>query len=133
MSLWALAPSPLMLGANLPDMDGWTLSLLTNDEVLAVNQDPLGDPARRVLQANGTEIWVKNLKDGCKAIGLFNRGPAAQDVTLDWKNTGLTSKQALRNLWSHQDLGVFETRYSVEVPGHDAVLLRTRFAQNSQP
>ena len=133
MSLWALAPSPLMLGANLPDMDGWTLSLLTNDEVLAVNQDPLGSPARRVLQANGTEIWVKNLKDGCKAIGLFNRVPAAQAVTLDWKNAGLTGKQTLRNLWSHQDLGAFETRYSVEVPGHGAVLLRTRPVQNSQP
>ena len=48
MSLWALAPSPLMLGNNLPDTDEWTLSLLTNDEVLAVNQDPLGSPARRV-------------------------------------------------------------------------------------
>ncbi|HEV2437791.1 MAG TPA: glycoside hydrolase family 27 protein [Verrucomicrobiae bacterium] len=133
MSFWALAPSPLMLGANLPDMDGGTLSLLTNDEVLAVNQDPLGDPARRVMQAKGAEVWVKGLKDGSKAIGLFNRGPAAQAVTLDWNNNGLSGNQTLRNLWSHQDLGTFEARYLVEVPRHGAVLLRARPAQNSQP
>ncbi len=105
MSLWALAPSPLMLGANLPDLDGWRLSLLTNDEVLAVNQDPLGNPARRVMQTNGVEIWVKDLKDGSKAIGLFNRGPAAQDVTLGWKDAGLTGQQTLRDLWSQKMWG----------------------------
>ena len=133
MSFWALAPSPLMLGANLPDMDEWTLSLLTNDEVLAVNQDALCKPGHRVMQSQYTEIWVKRLKDGSNAIGLFNRSPAAQDVTLHWKDAGLAGKQTLRNLWSHQDLGTFEARYSVEVPGHDAVLIGTRPVRNSQP
>ena len=124
MSLWALAPSPLMLGANLPDLDGWTLSLLTNDEVLAVNQDPLGSPARRVVQAKGTEIWVKDLRDGSKAIGLFNRSDAAQPVELNWSDAGLTGKQKLRDLWAHKDLGTFEGKFSVQVPSHGAVLLR---------
>jgi len=124
MSLWALAPSPLMLGNNLPDTDEWTLSLLTNDEVLAVNQDPLGSPARRVMQTNGVEIWVKELKNGGKAIGLFNRGTAARDITLDWNDAGLTGKQTFRDLWSHKNSGTFKTRYSAQVPAQGAVLLR---------
>ena len=124
LSLWALAPSPLMLGANLPDNDTWTLSLLTNDEVLAVNQDALGHPARRVLQTNGAEIWVKELKDGTAAIGLFNRSAATQDVTLDWKGAGLTGSQTLRDLWSHTNLGTFKTSYSARISAHGAVLLR---------
>ena len=124
MSLWALAPSPLMLGNNLPDTDEWTLSLLTNDEVLAVNQDPLGSPARRVVQTNGAEIWVKELKDGSKAIGLFNRSAAAQEVELAWSDVGLTGKQKLRDLWLHKDVGTMKERYTVRVPSHGAVLLR---------
>ena len=121
-----------MLGNNLPDTDEWTLSLLTNDEVLAVDQDPLGSPARRVPQTDGAEIWVKELKDGCKAIGLFNRARPRR-VTLNWSDVGLTGKQALRDLWAHKDLGVFDAKYSVQVPAHGAVLLRTRPVQNSQP
>ena len=124
MTLWALAPSPLMLGNNLPDTDEWTLSLLTNDEVLAVNQDVLGSPARRVTQTSGTEIWVKELKDGSKAIGLFNRTAAVASVELDWNDSKLTGKQTLRDLWAHKDLGTFEAKYSVNVPAHGAVLIR---------
>jgi alpha-galactosidase len=123
MSLWALAPSPLMLGNNLPDTDEWTLSLLTNDEVLAVNQDSLGSPARRVAQTNGAEIWMKELKDGSKAIGLFNRSDAAQDVELVWNDVGLTGKQKLRDLWLRKDVGILKERYAARVPSHGAVLL----------
>ena len=124
MSLWALAPSPLMLGNNLPDTDEWTLSLLTNDEVLALNQDPLGSPARRVAQTDGAEIWMKELKDGSKAIGLFNRSAAPRDVELNWSDVGLTGKQKLRDLWLHTDVGTIKERYTVRVPSHGVVLLR---------
>jgi hypothetical protein len=124
MSLWALAPSPLMLGNNLPDTDEWTLSLLTNDEVLAVNQDALGSSARRVLQSQDTEIWVKKLKDGSKAIGVFNRSPVSQGVELDWSDAGLTGKQILRDLWTHKILGKFRDKFVVQVPSHGSVLLR---------
>jgi len=124
MSLWIIAPSPLMLGNNLTDTDPWTLSLLTNDEVIAVNQDPLGKPARRVSQTRGTEVWVKELKDGSKAVALFNRSAAAASVALDWDDARLTGKQSLRDLWKHQDLGSFDSGYSTTVPSHGAVLLR---------
>ncbi len=74
LSLWSLLPSPLMVGANLPDNDPWTLALLTNPEVLAVNQDQLGAKARPLAATNGVEIWVKPLRDGSQAVGIFNRG-----------------------------------------------------------
>jgi len=124
MSLWALAPSPLMLGNNLPDTDAWTLSLLTNDEVLAVNQDALGNRARRVAQTNGAEIWVKELQDGSKAVGLFNRSAVAANVGLNWSDAGSAGPQTLRDLWLHKNLGTFRAGYSTRVPAHGAVLLR---------
>jgi len=74
LSLWCLLPSPLMVGANLPDNDAWTLALLTNPEVLAVNQDALGAAARQIAATNDLEIWVKPLRDGSRAVGVFNRG-----------------------------------------------------------
>jgi alpha-galactosidase len=74
LSFWCLLPSPLMVGANLPDNDPWTLALLTNPEVLAVNQDSLGAAARQMMAANGIEVWVKPLHDGSHAVGIFNRG-----------------------------------------------------------
>jgi alpha-galactosidase len=123
MSLWSLASSPLILGNNLPDTDEWTLSLLTNDEVLAIDQDPLGIAAKRVSQKDGLEVWVKDLKDGSKAIGLFNRSPADASVTLDWTDAGLTGSQTLRDLWQHKDLGSFDQTYSCQVPSHGVVLL----------
>lgn len=124
MSLWALAPSPLILGNNLPDTDEWTLSLLTNDEVIAVDQDPLGSPARRFKQTNGTEIWVKDLQDGSKAIGLFNRSDVAQQVELNWSEAGLTGEQKLRDVWLQKNLGKFNKQFVARVPSHGAVLLR---------
>ena len=74
LSFWCLLPSPLMVGANLPDNDSWTLALLTNPEVLAVNQDSLGTAARQIAATNGIEVWGKALHDGSLAVGIFNRG-----------------------------------------------------------
>jgi hypothetical protein len=124
MSLWSLAPSPLMLGDNLPDTDAWTLSLLTNDDVLAVDQDALGSPGKRVAQKDGTEIWVKELKDGSKAVGLFNRSPTNAAVALNWNDAGLAGKQTVRDLWTHTDLGGFTGGFAPVINSHGAGLYR---------
>jgi alpha-galactosidase len=129
VSMWCLAPSPLMLGMNLPDNDNWTLSLLTNDEALAINQDPLGKPARRVSKTGGAEVWVKELKDGSLAVGLFNRGRATTDATLTWSDAGLTGKQTVHDVWSHKDVGVFENQLTQSVPSHGSVLWRVQAAK----
>lgn len=124
MSLWSLESSPLMLGDDLPTTDADTLALLTNDEVLRLDQDPLVRPAQRISQANGLEVWVKPLKNGSKAIGLFNRSDAAATVTLKWGDAGLTGAQSLRDLWQHKGLGKFNSLFTAQVPAHGAVLLR---------
>ena len=121
MSFWCLAPSPLMLGGNLPDNTPRDLGLITNDEVLAVNQDALASPAARVSQQgqpeSRTEVWIRQLKDGSRAAGLFNRGNAAADVTLDWEPAKLSGKWTARDLWQHQDRGTFDAKLSLQVPG----------------
>jgi alpha-galactosidase len=126
MSLWCLAPSPLMLGNNLPENDEWTLSLFTNDEVLAIDQDPLGQPARRISQKDGAEVWIRRLKDGSSAVGFFNRSDKDGILTLNWKDAGLIGSLKARDLWQHKDLGKFVDELSVPVPRHGAVLLRLR-------
>ena len=128
MSFWCLAPSPLMLGGNLPDNTQWDLDLITNDEVLAVDQDPLVNPAKRISQQGTrnarTEVWVRDLKDGSRAAGLFNRGNEAMEVVLNWNDAALSGKWVARDLWKHTDLGEFNDKISLQVPAHGSVLLK---------
>ncbi len=124
LSLWSLLPSPLMVGANLPDNDAWTLALLTNPEVIAVNQDALGQPAQRLTNSlAGTEIWTKKLADKSLAVGIFNRGNVAVPVNLVWHDLGLRSKPAVRDLWLRIDLGRAKN-FTAEIPPHGCVLLQ---------
>jgi len=124
LSLWSLLPSPLMVGANLPDNDPWTLALLTNPEVLAVNQDSLGAAGGPVTQSDGLEVWSKKLADGSLAVGLFNRGDLEDTVTADWHTLGITGRYAVRDLWLRKDLGLFNDSYAASVPSHGVILLR---------
>jgi hypothetical protein len=124
MSLWSLNSSPLMLGNHLPDTDPWTLSLLTNDAVIGLDQDPLAESATRVSQHDELEVWVKNLKDGSKAIGLFNRGKNAASIALKWSDARLSGKQNLRDLWAQNDLGEFDEIFSSSIPAHGVTLLK---------
>jgi alpha-galactosidase len=124
MSLWAIAPSPLMLGMNLPENDAWTMSLLTNDEVLAVNQDVLGKGGRRIWKSGGLEIWFKQLSAGRWAFGLFNRGTEADKITLRWTDANLSGPLAVRDLWQRKDLGRFAEQFTAEVPPHGGLLIR---------
>ncbi|MGO9585809.1 MAG: putative Ig domain-containing protein [Limisphaerales bacterium] len=124
LSLWSLLPSPLMVGANLPDNDDWTTALLMNPEVIAVNQDALGQPAQRLTNVlAGVGIWTKKLADKSLAVGIFNRGNAAVPVNLVWHDLGLRAKPAVRDLWLRRDLGRQEN-FVVELPPHGCALLR---------
>jgi hypothetical protein len=124
LSLWSLLPSPLMIGANLPDNDAWTLALLTNPEVIAVNQDALGQPAQRLTNIlAGAEIWTKKLADKSLAVGIFNRGKTNMPVNLVWHDLGLRTNRAVRDLWLRKDLGRAKN-FTAEIPPHGCVLLR---------
>jgi alpha-galactosidase len=124
ITLWALLSAPLLIGCDMTQLDEFTASLLTNDEVLEVNQDPLGRQASRVRGSGDIEVWAKELEDGSKAVGLFNRGRWKSDVTLSWSELGLSGAHSVRNLWRQKNLGEFRGGITLPVARHGAVLLR---------
>lgn len=126
VSLWCLVAAPLIFSGDITRLDDFTLSLLTNDEVLDVDQDPLGQPGRRVSLEEEREVWGKNLEDGSKAVGLFNRGDDEAVVTARWADLGLSGKQIVRDLWRQQDLGAYTGEFKATVPHHGVVLVRFR-------
>ncbi len=132
VSLWCLVAAPLILSGDITRLDEFTLSLLTNDEVLDVDQDPLGRPGRRVALDEDREVWVKDLEDGSKAVGLFNRGEAEAEVCARWTDLGLKGKQIVRDLWRQTDVGAFEREFKAAVPRHGVVLVRIRPAAPQQ-
>jgi alpha-galactosidase len=124
ISLWCLLCSPLLIGCDLTRLDDFTLNLLTNDEVLEVNQDPLGEQAHRVAQDGYVEVWAKKMEDGSTAVGLFNRDEVEKPVTAKWSDLGLKGKMRVRDLWRQKDLGTFADTFQTPVPRHGVVLVR---------
>jgi alpha-galactosidase len=124
VSLWCLVAAPLIFSGDITRLDDFTLSLLTNDEVLAVDQDPLGRTGRRVAREGTLEVWAKDMADGTKAVGLFNRGDREAVVTARWEDLGLQGKRSVRDLWRQKDLGTFDRRIRSSVPRHGVVLVR---------
>jgi alpha-galactosidase len=124
ISLWCLLTSPLLIGCDMTQLDDFTKNLLSNDEVLEVDQDPLGHQAARITKDGDLEVWAKDMEDGSKAVGLFNRGYAATPVTIKWSDLGLTGQQKVRDLWRQQDLGTFPDAFTSPVPRHGVVLVR---------
>ena len=130
MSAWCLMSVPLLLGNDLTRLDEFTLSLLTNDEVLAVNQDPLGKQATVVYQKEETGVMAKEMEDGSKAAGLFNLadlGP--QEITAKWSDLGIKGSYIVRDLWRQKDLGTFEGEFKSTVPEHGVVMIQLRKAK----
>ena len=123
LSLWSLTPSPLMLGNNLPDNSPDDLALLTNDELLAINQDPLGKQATRIAQHDQTEIWLKELSNHAWAVALFNRSNATADVTLNATDAHLPTPLQPRDIWQHKDLAPIIDHLTLTLPPHASALL----------
>ena len=116
--------APLIFGGDITRLDDFTLGLLCNDEVMDVDQDPLGRPGRRVAKEGNLEVWARDMEDGSKAVGLFNRGDGEVTVTARWSDVGVRGRQTVRDLWRQKDLGQFDDRFSAPVPRHGVVLVR---------
>jgi alpha-galactosidase len=129
VTLWSLLAAPMFFSGDMTKLDDFTLSLLTNDEVIEVNQDPLGKQAYRVAQRGDTEVWAKDMEDGSKAVGLFNRGEMQSKVTVKWSDLGIDGTQRVRDLWRQRDVGVLSSSFATQVPRHGAVMLRLWDAQ----
>jgi alpha-galactosidase len=124
MSLWSLLAAPLLAGNDLSKMTPETLSILTNREVIAVDQDRLGKQAERVWASKANEIWMKPLSSGAVAVGLFNRGGEPGPITVNFADLGLHRSVKVRDLWMAKDLGRLRTSYTVSVPPHGVVMLK---------
>jgi alpha-galactosidase len=128
ISLWSLLAAPLFLGCDLSQVGSW--ASLTNDEVLAVDQDPLGRQAARKSQDGLLEVWAKQLEDGTMAVGLFNRGIESATVTARWSDIGVQGRQPVRDLWRRKNLGEFDGSFTATVAPHGVVLVKIGKASN---
>lgn len=129
MSAWCLMSVPLLLGCDLTKLDDFTLSLLTNDEVIAVNQDELGKQATVISRQGDAGVMAKDMEDGSKAVGLFNPGEGVKEVVLNWDDLKIKGKYIVRDLWRQKDLGVFDSEFKANVNQHGVVLVSLRKAK----
>lgn len=126
-SLWCLLAAPLIAGNDLRNMSAETLEILSNREAIAIDQDPLGRAAHRVLARDGIELWMKPLSDGGHALGVFNRSDVEKRASFSWSDVGLAGPPAtLRDLWQHAELEPAPDGFAAQVPSHGVVLLRLR-------
>jgi len=131
MTLWCLLAAPLLAGNDLTSMTRETLEILTNPEVIAVDQDSLGVEGHRVWQEGPLEVWMKPLADGSKAVGLFNRSASGLPISVRFGAIGVGHSARVRDLWARRDLGIIVDRYTAEVPRHGAVLIKVK-AENDK-
>ncbi|HEX3009087.1 MAG TPA: glycoside hydrolase family 27 protein, partial [Bacteroidales bacterium] len=124
ISLWSLLSAPLLIGCDLTRLDDFTLNLLTNDEVIAINQDPLGKQATPKVKKDNIQVWVKDLEDGSKAVGIFNLGEKREKVSVLFSDLGLNQKQAVRDVWRQRDLGEQDKSFDANIGPHGVVLIK---------
>jgi alpha-galactosidase len=133
ISLWCLLSAPLLIGCDMEKFDGFTLGLLSNDEVLAVDQDELGQEAACVVKDGDVRVYEKELADGGRALGFFNLG--AEPVKLefnDFARLGLTGPQHVRDLWRQKNLADVDTAAGIlplTVPAHGVLLYKFTVAK----
>lgn len=149
ITLWSLLASPLLIGCDMTRLDVFTLNLLCNDEVLAVNQDALGRQARLISESGEPvvlkrpgrdqqrtvvplQVWARPLEDGSQAVGLFNLGDQPARVTANWPALKLTGRQTVRDLWRQKVLGTFEDSFALNIPPHGAELVRISKTPDTQ-
>jgi alpha-galactosidase len=124
MSLWCLMAAPLIFSGDMTKLDPFTLNVLCNAEVIAVDQDPLGRQAKPISQDEQTLVLAKPMQDGSWAVGLFNLSEEQRQVSVDFKDLGLQQPQRVRDLWRQLDLGTPSREYRATIPRHGVALVR---------
>jgi alpha-galactosidase len=124
MSMWCLMAAPLIFSGDMARLDPFTLNVLCNAEVIAVDQDSLGRQARVASHTRNEIILVKELEDGSKAVGLFNLGSASRKLSASWSSLEISGKQRVRDLWRQKEIGLREGSFEAEVPRHGVALVR---------
>lgn len=124
MSLWSLMASPLIYSGDMSKLDAFTINVLCNPEVIEINQDILGECGLVIQKTDSSFIMVKNLADGSKAVGLFNRGKNPAEMEVNWTELVISGKQAVRDLWRQKNQGVYRQKYTALVPAQGVVMVK---------
>jgi len=124
MSMWTLMAAPLFYSGDITRLDAFTLNVLNNAEVIAVDQDPLGRQARIVRKTDDEFVLVKPMEDGSVAVGLFNLSEARRDITVTAAELGVSGRQRVRDLWRWKDVGTIADQYTASVARHGVMLVR---------
>ena len=131
MSMWCLMAAPLIFSGDMTKLDDFTLNVLCNREVIAVDQDILGKQARIVRQTATELVLAKPLADGSLAVGLFNLGEFPQTIAVTWKELGRQGPQRVRDLWRQKEIGTHPDGYTAEVGRHGVILIRLTGSTNN--
>ena len=126
--MWCILAAPLMAGNDIMHMSSETRDILTNKEMIAVDQDPLGIQGHRVRKDGEQEIWSKQLSDGSRAVALLNRGAGEQKMTANWTDIGYPESLSaqVRDIWNHKDLGKKSGSFSATVPSHGVIVIKVK-------
>ena len=124
ISLWALLSAPMLIGCDLTRLDDFTMNLLGNNEVIDIDQDALGKSAIPVIKDPLYEVWVKELEDGSKAIGLFNLDNNVKTISVDWTKAGIAGNQMVRDVWRQENIGLFDKSFKTSVLPHGVTLIK---------
>ena len=126
LCLWALLAAPLIAGNDVRSMSPEIKEILTNGEVIGVNQDKLGHEGHRVKKNGDLEVWAKRLADGSRAVILLNRSAAESEISVGWEEIGYPTHlpAKVHDLWAHKDVGTSTGSYSAKVPSHAVVMVK---------
>lgn len=123
LSLWALLSAPLLNSCDLSDLDDFTFGLLCNDDIIAVDQDPAANPAKKIFDKDGFQIWSKELSNGSLAVGFFNHNEDKKTLTVTPEQLGNANRTQLRDLWKRQNIGSLGKDFSIELNPHGASMI----------
>ena len=132
-SMWCILATPLMAGNDLRKMDAETIEILTNKEAIAVNQDSMGQQARRFMDMGEKEIWAKPLANGELAVCFLNRTESVWHLDYDWRKQTIyfadqvnmhKKEYVVRDLWKHQDIGTTKKNTVCDIPPHGVLMVR---------
>lgn len=124
VSLWSLMASPLLVSCNIAGMDPFTYNLLTNDEIIDINQDPLCIQCRCVFNQNDIRVMIKPLENGDLAVGVFNLGKTTQIISVTPEMLELKTNYTVRDVWYQKDLGALGKAVTAEIGSHDCAVYR---------
>jgi len=116
--------APLLIGSDISKLNQFSIDVLSNDEVIEVDQDPLGHAASRIWKEGPFEVWSRPLWDGTTAVALFNRSRERANVSAKWSDLKITGAQPVRDLWLQKDLGAMKDTFTTSIAAHGAMMVK---------